>query len=221
MAGCAVTGRVVCGVAASLTTLVLCAPIGAAAPPARAELAVRLTTVAGLPVDARSALTAEVEAIWRRAGVTVAWRATAVNDAPAHDDVLRVLVVSQHRGLAGDAHRWPVAELLAVPGPAPIAVASLDAAWRVLDAAARHREPDALRHQRLGQVLGRAVAHEIGHHLLGRGHTARGLMRAHIDAADFADLRDGGFELEQIDAIAAVTAARHRDVRLAVLAPPR
>jgi hypothetical protein len=59
-------------------------------------------------------------------------------------------------------------------------------------------EPERLTHQRLGVVLGRAVAHEIGHFLLATPtHAASGLMRARIAAADFADLREGGFFLDR------------------------
>lgn len=228
MARRAVASRVVLGAAAALAVLGLYAPLDAASPPARAQIAVRLATVAGLPHGARTALTAEVERIWRRAGVAIHWLDVTATHAGAERDtvtavepVLRVLVVSRHRGDAADQHRWPVAELLGSAAPAPTAVASLDAAWVVLDAARHRGEPDARQHQRLGQVLGRAVAHEIGHYLLGRGHAPRGLMRARINAADFADLRDGGFELERGDAAAAVTAATQRPVRLAVLAPPR
>jgi hypothetical protein len=56
-------------------------------------------------------------------------------------------------------------------------------------------------------VLGRAVAHEIGHYLLNtRGHARHGLMRARIDARDFADLRNGGFGLDDDAALWARTA---------------
>ena len=51
--------------------------------------------------------------------------------------------------------------------------------------------------RQIGVVLGRAIAHEVGHHLLNTaGHARHGLMRARIDARDFADLRDGGFDLD-------------------------
>ena len=51
--------------------------------------------------------------------------------------------------------------------------------------------------RRLGVVLGRAVAHEIGHYLLQTNtHAKRGLMRAKIDAREFADLRSGSFRLD-------------------------
>jgi hypothetical protein len=37
----------------------------------------------------------------------------------------------------------------------------------------------------MGRLLGRSLAHELGHYLLGtKGHTEMGLMRAHYDASD-------------------------------------
>jgi hypothetical protein len=46
-------------------------------------------------------------------------------------------------------------------------------------------------------VLGRALAHEIGHFLLGtRTHAERGLMRAQFTAKEFVDLRPGTFTLD-------------------------
>jgi hypothetical protein len=45
-------------------------------------------------------------------------------------------------------------------------------------------------------VLGRAVTGEIGHYLLqSNSHSPYGLMRATIDAREFADLRTGAFRL--------------------------
>jgi hypothetical protein len=59
---------------------------------------------------------------------------------------------------------------------------------------------------RLAVVLGRAVSHEIGHYLLDTNtHARRGLMRARIDAREFADLRSGSFRLD--DAARAYLAA--------------
>jgi hypothetical protein len=55
-----------------------------------------------------------------------------------------------------------------------------------------------MRDMRLGVVLGRAVSHEIGHYLLQTDtHATRGLMRARIDAREFADLRSGTFYLDR------------------------
>jgi hypothetical protein len=59
-------------------------------------------------------------------------------------------------------------------------------------------EPTAMQDQRLGLVLGRAVSYEIGHYLLQTStHATRGLMRARIDAREFADLRSGTFRLDR------------------------
>jgi hypothetical protein len=46
-------------------------------------------------------------------------------------------------------------------------------------------------------VLGRAVAHEIGHFLLSTGtHAESGLVRATVDAREFAAVGDGNFSLD-------------------------
>lgn len=186
------------------------------AAPAGARLAVRLASVAALPDDGRVALRSEVERLWARAGVHIQW---AEPFGPEHPGelVLQVIVVSRRDVTSRDDHAWPVAELVGASTLRPVAVASLEAAWRVVDAANRGAEPSTIRLQRLGRVLGRAVAHEIGHHLLGRQHSSRGLMRARIDAADFGDLRDGGFELDRADRPAAVIAAEGGALRVAGL----
>jgi hypothetical protein len=178
------------------------------------RLPVRLASVTTLPDDGRAALRSEVARLWARAGVHIEWAEPISSERP-DASILQVIVVSRRAVTASDDHAWPVAELVGASTHRPVAVASLEAAWRVVDAAHERTEPNAIRLQRLGRVLGRAVAHEIGHHLLGRQHSARGLMRARIDAADFGDLRDGGFELDRADRPAAVLAAEGGSLRLA------
>jgi len=186
------------------------------AAPAAARLAVRLAGVATLPDDGRTALRSEVERLWARAGIHIQW-ADPMSPEPPGEAVLQVIVVSRRAVTSGDDHTWPVAELVGASTDRPVAVASLEAAWRVVDVAYQGSEPNSIRLQRLGRVLGRAVAHETGHPLLGRQHSLRGLMRARIDAADFGDLRDGGFELDRADRSAAVMAAGGGALRLAGL----
>jgi hypothetical protein len=54
-------------------------------------------------------------------------------------------------------------------------------------------------HYQLGLVLGRAVAHEIGHYLLAtRTHADQGLMRASIAAHEFADPGAKTFMLDEV-----------------------
>ena len=73
----------------------------------------------------------------------------------------------------------------------------------------------AVDERRLGKVLGRTVAHEIGHYLLDTPtHARSGLMRPNFDAFEFTDLRDGAFALDR----AAAAWLRKRDVeKFAVL----
>ena len=78
---------------------------------------------------------------------------------------------------------WPVGELVmarqGMPGSAPrhvpIAFVSIEAARQILGSAGIGAEPARRTEQRLGIVVGRAVAHEIGH-LLGFAHNASETM---------------------------------------------
>lgn len=160
-------------------------------------LAVRLTTTSAMAAPTRVSLVHEVEAIWSRSGVHIEWLPAVVPEVPERP-ALRVLVASSSGSRRrGDVHTWPVAELLDDQSGHAVALASVAAAREVLAVAGRSHEPSVLVERRLGVVLGRAVAHEIGHFLLGSSaHGRRGLMRAAIPAADFADLREGGFWLD-------------------------
>lgn len=183
-------------------------------PPAT-RLAVRLTTVQDLPAGARAALTTEVDRIWSRAGVELEWSPGVVPPIASGVPSIRVLVVSTHAPGPHAGHTWPIAELLPGTGVQPVAIASVEAAERVLRVTGHTDEPVSLVQRRLGVVLGRAVAHEIGHALLGSRHGRHGLMRARIDASEFADLRDGGFGLDRAGTEAARVALTGRPPRLA------
>jgi hypothetical protein len=57
--------------------------------------------------------------------------------------------------------------------------------------------PPAVTDRLLGVILGRAVAHEIGHYLPDtHTHAPTGLMRARFSAREFADLRSDAFVLD-------------------------
>ena len=157
---------------------------------------VRLVTSADLPQAARAVLTREVDDIWRRERVRVRWVPAGADDG-RHDVALPVFVVQRERPSGATVHQWPVGELLLDHGGGAVAVASIAAAERALDATGARDEPTALRHRRLGLILGRTVAHEMGHYLLNtNGHARRGLMRARIGTAELADLRSGAFFLD-------------------------
>jgi hypothetical protein len=155
-----------------------------------------LTTPHDLSDTARQALTREADTIWRDAGVRLTWvdpRAARTASQP----VLRVIV-----GRSQDRHAdaTVVGELLRFDNGDATAVASIDRAAAIVRAAgggAAHGLPDAVVQHRLGTVLGRAVAHEIGHYLLNSAaHASHGLMRARFQPGEFTDLRRGAFELD-------------------------
>jgi hypothetical protein len=162
------------------------------------HLDVLLTVSPDLAGLSQRTLVAEAERIWAREQVQLRWPA-APGGEQRPEAPLRVLVIARAATrLAGD-ERWPVGELLPQEGPRALAIASISGAQRVVSEALRHRVFDlpALAEYRLGLVLGRAVAHEIGHFLLATGtHADRGLMRATVNAREFADAGASTFGLD-------------------------
>jgi hypothetical protein len=170
---------------------------------------VRLTTSNELSGISQQALINESEAIWRDANVQLRW--VRNNTGADSDRPLRILVTRRAVSTT-DAHRWPVGELLRFEDSSAIAMASISAALRIVQESPERPLLDvpAMRQYKLGVVLGRAVAHEIGHYLLqSNDHAPYGLMRASIDAREFADLRTGAFRLDrESQAYLAARAAR-------------
>jgi hypothetical protein len=182
---------VVIGLAATLSARSAADPGGRQIP----LIDIRLTASQDLPAEVTAHLIAEAGAIWQQAGVRLRWPSASRDEAA--DAALRVLVMQRVGATIPSGHTWPVGELLTDQAGTSFAVVSTGAARRVVAAAGHTRDPQALLDRRLGVVLGRAVAHEVGHYLLAtRGHARSGLMRAHVGVADFADLRRGGFHLD-------------------------
>ena len=168
-----------------------------ASEPSVQVLNLHFTSSDALPAESRRALMAEAESIWKAGQIRLNWlrESTVAEDGPT----LRVLVVARPVPRAKEYSPWTVAELLRVEGSYVTAIASTIGARRIVDEGRRQllTEPAALHDYRLGVVLGRAVSHEIGHYLLDTNtHASRGLMRARIDAREFADLRSGSFRLD-------------------------
>ncbi len=109
------------------------------------------------------------------------------------------------------AGRIAVGELVRPANGHPVALISIESAQRLISSVPGRagRELNAIEQQRLGTVLGRALAHEIGHYLLDtHTHAQSGLMRPHFNALEFTDLRHGTFALDH----AAEAWLRTRDV---------
>ena len=170
----------------------------ASAPPATLNL--RLTGIEGLSSVVRRALEREAAAIWRGSSVHLRW---LQGNRDAQATALRVLVTPKAVTPRADEPEWTVGELLRFDGQAAIAVASIAGASRIVDQSQQMLLPDppGEREYRIGLVLGRAIAHEIGHYLLQTNtHASTGLMRATIKASEFADLRSQTFSLDPVAA---------------------
>jgi hypothetical protein len=161
------------------------------------ELSLRLTVSEGLSPISRQALINEAQTIWQEGRVRLHWLAGSAEPGPGAS--LRVLVTPRAVNAVPDGGQWPVGELLRFEGTAAIAVASITGAQRIVDEGRRYwlLELPSVYEDRLGVVLGRAVAHEIGHYILKTNtHASEGLMRATIDAREFADPRRTTFKLD-------------------------
>lgn len=168
------------------------------ATPAPQELTLALTTTQVLPPNSEAALIGEATAIWRDSRIRLRWLDAEEREEKAPD--LRVLVIARAVPRTEASSSWTVGELVRGTGAPTIAIASFTGAQRIVEEARlSFDEFPALRERRLGLVLGRAVAHEIGHYLLQNSkHYSHGLMRAAIDAREFADLRGGSFRLDGV-----------------------
>jgi hypothetical protein len=162
------------------------------------SIALRVVLIADprLTPAARGSLIGETGRIWEQAGVRLEWR-NSLEPEPLPANTLRVLAVSRPVWQSG-ANVRVLGELLRFETSKAIARVSLDEAERI---AARNRLWTAgqshLRDLQTGIVIGRAVAHEIGHYLLDTStHAPAGLMRATFDAAEFADLESDAFDLD-------------------------
>lgn len=194
-------------VAVLVTALPLRARAAEGAAPPLFSLAALISVAPDLPVLARSVLVSEAERIWRREGVALNWSGAKASPPSAP---LRILVISRRESLASSASVWTVGELVPHTGQRALAIASIAGAERVVAASGNRVElldrPQGAQY-RLGVVLGRAVAHEIGHYLLATAtHAGHGLMRAEIGAREFADPGARTFALDE----AAGTWLRHR-----------
>jgi hypothetical protein len=163
------------------------------------RIEVMLTTTPNLPDAARVSMRNEAAAIWGAHGVAIDWLSpTAIRPVSQHR--LRVLVVDRRPTVPGAGGAITVGELVRPSNGHPVAMMSIASAERLV-ASVRGRagyELATVDHRRLGLVLGRALAHEIGHYLLDtHTHASHGLMRPQFDALEFTDLRDGTFTLDR------------------------
>jgi hypothetical protein len=167
-------------------------------PESALSLEILLTIAPSLPTAARAPLLDEATGIWRSQGVKIDWL-SATAPTRVTNKSLRVLVLPRRGAGARQNDSLAVGELLGPGKGHAVAIVSIEAAERLVEEARPPGFPllAPVDPRRLGLVLGRAVAHEIGHYLLDTPtHARRGLMRPRFDAREFSDLRPGTFTLD-------------------------
>jgi hypothetical protein len=172
-----------------------------AAPAASRDLRVHLIDEAGVAPQTLDAAEAEAGRIWASAGLRLTWSFPPV---PFDVEDGRTVVVIVRRALssprpldAADSHtfsRPPLAWIVFGQDerPSNLIEVSFDAVTSIVMHGSHlgrpiHALPDFARTPLLGRGLGRVVAHEIGHWLMGRGHTLEGLMRASFGVRDLLE----------------------------------
>ena len=157
----------------------------------RSAVSVILATAPHVSPATRTALIREATGIWARAGVRLTWVAPTTQTRGLS---LRVLIV-ERTIQASPEDVSILGELVRGAGTTPVAMIAVDRAATVAARALSARAPvDA--DQRLGLVLGRVIAHEIGHFLLAASpHQREGLMRARFPEAELTDPWSTAFEL--------------------------
>ena len=168
---------------------------------ARAEAAPRpVIRVALAPVIVNTmsgiawrAMTDECNAIWAREGIALTW-----SGASAGADVVLPLVFDHREVKKYDPKSADALGVTIFAGRSQRILVSIDRAREVV--ARRHGLADSSDSMTLdiamGTLLGRVVAHEVGHALLlTLAHASDGLMRANIDADDLRPALDGQFAL--------------------------
>jgi hypothetical protein len=173
-----------------------------ATPDFEVGLVLDFSSLRGIPPAIKEAAIAEAGRIWAPVNVTVG--SIAVDDALDQRQVVQIVETPMS---VGQGLRHELAEVRFTDG-VPTARIGLyvDALHAMIDDMIRIRfprfqPPAPISLLTWGQVLGRVLAHEIGHYILRSPHHERaGLMRAVHWTTEFSDPAGLGFRLTQWDA---------------------
>jgi hypothetical protein len=146
----------------------------------------------------------EAAVIWRNAGVTLVFEDDDCASGPTRVvPSVRMHVTFEESSNASRPDALPIGwiDFDEVGDPMRQVHLSLDNATRILEGwqgvGPVSRMTPFERNMLLARVLGRALAHELGHYLLSsKAHTKSGLMKAHHVAQDFLGLNRAGFEVD-------------------------
>ncbi len=163
------------------------------AAPQDVPLRVALTFDSGIARSIRAAVTSEAARIWAPYHVAVGTDAAAVT--------LRVSVVERPAGGVSQHSLGSIEFCDGIPHPAISLYAgtAADLIWSASQMTGPHW-PEGYKDVLLGRVLGRALAHEIGHFLLrSAGHSTDGLMSADQPVVDLMAVDDRKLTLSPHD----------------------
>jgi hypothetical protein len=197
------TGRTVCGCAVGMLILgqgLLAAPKGDRPEP-RAEFRATLDVILKHPQISgltASVMREEVERIWLREGVHLRWHLSQA-DVPADARFIGLELVDEYLAVAADGSATTLGHFRPGAGTIRISLRSAEATT-TLGLSGFRRPLQPFDHPlALGYVLGRAIAHEIGHSLLGAAHSETGLMQAAFTPSQMIDRLSGRFRLAPDD----------------------
>ncbi len=167
----------------------------AAEPTASTALAISLVLPAHhLPPLAERVMKEESVRIWEREGVQITWRDSEV-DVPRGSRFILLTLIGDEERPHRTQQRYVLGDFL--PDEGRIRISLFAASQAATNSAAASGRPRQAYEQplALGYVLGRAVAHEVGHALLGRAHADAGLMEAVFKPGTMADSLSERFRL--------------------------
>jgi hypothetical protein len=175
----------------------------------------------GIKAVVMALVRAEVSAIWRQYGVEIVWEEKWTPEKPKPDLWVQFVDVAlQSKQVRGaPAVAWiPFASGIPMPYvrvSRPNAIELLKTrSW--FDGRPLSDATEDLRNQALGRIIGRALAHEVGHFLLGvPGHAKQGLMRASLDPERLVNPGVEHFKLQAND-VRALRAARIASCEIAM-----
>ena len=172
---------------------------GCYAPAARA-LRIHLIDVAGVVPRTLDDAKAEVAKIWTTAGLRLTWTVSPMGSELTDSGTVVVIVrraLSRHSAVKPDsAHAVldPALGWVLFDGDdnRGIVEVSIDAITAVINEGVLGSKsvatlPRKIQMDLLGRGLGRVIAHEIGHWLMGRAHMRGGLMKASLNAQDLIE----------------------------------
>jgi hypothetical protein len=176
------------------------------------QLRVRMPE-AGMDTKVLALVRKEVDAIWRQYAIDIVWEGLWTPDKPKPDlwvQFVDVALKSKRLGGAPAIAWIPFAHGMPLPFARiskPNAIALLKTrSW--FDGRPLTSATEDLQRQALARIIGRALAHEIGHFLLAASaHAAHGLMRAVLDPERIVNPGTEHFKLEASD-VRALRAAR-------------